>query len=68
MKMPIYRIFHTVKRIYNELWAESSLDACALLSWNPDDCWVRQYNEVGSGGWKKPVDHPELGSMSRMRR
>lgn len=65
--MPIYRIFHAVKRAYRELWAEGSLEACAEFEWNPDDCWVREFSNVGSGGWKKPVDHPELGSMSRAR-
>jgi len=63
--MTRYRIFNNVTFEYWEGDAESSLDACKESGWAVKNCWVRERSEKGSGGWKKPTDHPELGEMKR---
>lgn len=63
MSMPIYRVFNKVLNAWGELYADSSPHVCAALGWDVDVCWVREYS--AAGGWKKPVDCPELGEMKR---
>ena len=61
--MTLYRILNTELNAWGEIYAKSSPGACDELGWDPYVCWVEEYSD--KGGWKKPVDHPELGSMPR---
>ena len=66
--MTRYRIFSSVTLDWWEGDEETSLDACKKAGWDVKNCWVRERSEKGSGGWKKPSDHPELGEMKRRLR
>lgn len=62
--MKRYRIMN---RITHEWWegeASSAHEACQKTGWMVGDCWVRQYSNKGSGGWKNPDDAPELGKKA----
>lgn len=65
MKLNRYRIFNFVLKEFFEVKAGTSLAAVEMSGWPLDECRVKQYSDVGSGGWKNPDDLPWLGSRRR---
>ena len=48
--MTLYGILNTELNTWGEIYAQSSLDACAALGWDYQVCWVWVYSD--KGGWK----------------
>lgn len=40
--MTLYRLFHRVKKIFQDIEAESAQEACQKVDWLIGDVWVRK--------------------------